>query len=198
VRVERLEEAVRLIKRLFTGEAVSFAGKYYTTDNLVSRPTPVQRPHPPILLGGGGRRMLSLAAREADIVSLNLRTTASGALDFASLTAEATREKIEWIRAAAGDRFSQIELNHPVLYVAITDDREAAAAEFLKGWGPLAAGATPADVVRSPHALIGSVEQIIEDLQMRREVLGLSYITILGGIPEPAEFASVVARLAGA
>jgi hypothetical protein len=118
-------------------------------------------------------------------------------LDFTSLTAEATREKIDWIRAAAGDRFSQIELNNPVLHVAITDDREAAAAEFLKGWGPLAAGTTPADIVQSPHALIGSIEQIIEDLKMRRELFGLSYITILGGIPDPAPFASVVARLAG-
>jgi probable F420-dependent oxidoreductase len=196
VRIERLEESVRLIKELFAGEPVTFAGKYYTTDNLVSRPTPVQRPHPPILLGGGGKRMLSLAAREANIVSLNLRTTAQGALDFTSLTAEATREKIDWIRAAAGERFSQIELNHPVLFVAVTEDREAAAAEFLKGWGPLAVGATPAEVVGSPHALIGSVEQIIEDLQMRRELFGLSYITILGGLPDPAPFASVVARLA--
>jgi probable F420-dependent oxidoreductase len=198
-RIERLEEAVRLIKQLFAAgeEPVSFAGKYYSTDNLISRPTPVQRPHPPILLGGGGRRMLSLAAREADIVSLNLRTTSEGMLDFASLAAAATREKIEWIRAAAGDRFSELEINHPVLFVAITDDREGAAAEFLKGWGPIAASATPSDVVQSPHALIGSVEQIIEDLQMRRELLGLSYITILGGIPDPAPFASVVARLAG-
>src|SRR5918911_860639 len=87
VRIERLEEAVRLIKQLFTGEPQSFSGKYYTTDGLVSRPTPVQRPHPPILIGGGGRRMLSLAARQADIVSLNLRTTSDGGLDFRSLTA---------------------------------------------------------------------------------------------------------------
>ncbi len=199
MRIERLEEAVRLIKQLFAAEEepVSFTGKYYRTDNLVSRPTPLQRPHPPILLGGGGQRMLSLAAREANIVSLNLRTTRDGMLDFTSLTAEATRRKVEWIRAAAGDRFTELELNHPVLFVAVTDDREGAAAEFLRGWGPIAASATPADVVQSPHALIGSVEQIIEDLQMRRELLGLSYVTILGGIPDPAPFATVVARLTG-
>ena len=198
VRIERLEEAVRLIKQLFTGEPQSFSGKYYTTDGLVSRPTPVQRPHPPILIGGGGRRMLSLAARQADIVSLNLRTTSDGGLDFSSLTAEATLEKVGWVREAAGERFAQLELNNPVLDVTITQDRELAAARFLKGWGPLGAGVSPAEILRSPHVIIGSVEQIVDDLQMRRERFGLSYITLLGGTPDPDVFAPVVARLAGA
>jgi probable F420-dependent oxidoreductase len=198
VRIERLEEAVRLIKQLFTGEPQSFAGKYYTTDGLVSRPTPVQRPHPPILIGGGGRRMLSLAARQADIVSLNLRTTSDGGLDFSSLTAEATLEKVGWVREAAGERFAQLELNNPVLDVTITQDREGAAARFLKGWGPLGAGINPAELLGSPHVIIGSVEQIVDDLQMRRERFGLSYITLLGGTPDPDVFAPVVARLAGA
>ena len=197
VRIERLEEGVRLIKQLFSGEPLSFAGKYYTTDGLVSRPKPVQQPHPPILIGGGGRRMLSLAAREADIVSLNLRTTSDGALDFSSLTAEATLEKVGWVREAAGERFDRLELNNPVLMVAITEDRERAAAEFLKGWGTLAAGLSTAELLRSPHVIIGNLEQVVDDLQMRRELFGLSYITLLGGAPDHDVFAPVVARLAG-
>ena len=197
VRIERLEESVRLLKQLFSGAPVTHAGKYYTTENLVSKPMPVQGPHPPILIGGGAPRMLALAAREADIVSLNLKTTSDGGLDFSSLTAEATQQKVGWVREAAGERFEQLELNNPVLQVTVTESREAAAADFLKGWGPLGESVSPAQLLGSPHVLIGSVEQIVDDLQMRREQFGLSYITILGGARNPDAFAPVVARLAG-
>ncbi|MEO5953821.1 MAG: TIGR03621 family F420-dependent LLM class oxidoreductase, partial [Chloroflexia bacterium] len=74
VRVGRLEEAVAIIKKFFTGEPVTFAGNHYTINGLVGLPTSVQRPHPPIFLAGGGKRVLSLAGREADIVGLHLRT----------------------------------------------------------------------------------------------------------------------------
>jgi probable F420-dependent oxidoreductase len=111
-RIERMEEGLQIIKGLFAGGSFSFAGKHYQIKNLEGTPPPVQKPHPPILIGGGGRRMLSLAAREADIVNINYNLatgSASGAVAKTG-TAQATQEKLLWIRDAAGERFEQIEL----------------------------------------------------------------------------------------
>src|SRR5437016_11924644 len=103
VRVSRLEEAVTVIKRLFGEEPVNFSGKYYTINGLTGLPRPVQRPHPPIFIAGGGKRVLSLAAREADIVGLHVKTYADGSGgDVSSTSGDATLEKLEWVRQAAG------------------------------------------------------------------------------------------------
>src|SRR6185437_11794312 len=100
-----------VLKGLFSGERFSFAGEYYTITDYAAQPAPVQRPHPPLFIGGGGRRTLSLAGREADIVGLAPRFRADGTLDAASLTMAATREKIGWVREAAGGRFEALEFN---------------------------------------------------------------------------------------
>ena len=112
VRIERMVEAVHLIKRIFTEEhPISFAGRHYTVTDLICPPHPVQKPHPPIIIGGGSKRILTVAAQEADIVGITTRARPDGSKDTADNTADLTAEKIGWIRDAAGERFDQIELN---------------------------------------------------------------------------------------
>jgi probable F420-dependent oxidoreductase len=196
VKVSRFEEAVRLIKAAFGGEPVTFSGMYYTATNYIGQPKPVQKPYPPLLIGGGGRRMLSLAAREADIVSVNPRTTAQGGIEGSSLSAAYADQRLTWIREAAGARFDQLELNCIVTTMLITDDRRAAATDRLRMWGMPVDDASVDLLLGSPHALIGTISEIVELLLMRRERFGISYVSVFG--EETLEpFAPVVARLAG-
>jgi probable F420-dependent oxidoreductase len=190
-RVERLEEAVTIIKGLLAGERVTFAGRHYTITDLEGRPAPVQRPHPPLAIGGGGRRTLSLAAREASIVGLVLRARRDGGgLELADLSAAATREKLEWVRAGAGERFDSLELNALIQAVAVTDQRSAAVDQLASRFK------TSRDVVlETPYLLVGTVEEICETLRERRERYGISYLTVFERDMEA--FAPVVARLAG-
>ena len=196
VRVSRFEEAVQIIKRLFGDQPVDFAGQYYSIAKLEALPKPVQRPHPPILIGGGSRRMLSIAAREADIVSVNVQTTAEGDLNLRSFTAEATDQMIEWIRQAAGERFDALELNVLVLAIIVTNDRRAAAEKLASDWNVDLERLSIAEMLESPHLLFGSEEEIVEELQRRRERYGISYITVFG--EEHIDvFAPIVSRLVG-
>lgn len=192
-RVDRLAESVAILKGLFEQERLSFTGRHYTVRDLPGQPRPVQRPRPPILVGGGGRRVLSLGAREADIVGLNANL-ASGSVDaraMASATAEATAEKVAWIRAAAADRLHRLELNIRVYQTVVTGDREAAARTLAA-----ATSLTLAQVLDSPHLLVGTTDQIADDLVRRRERYGISYLVVTGDALEA--FAPVVARLANA
>ena len=109
--MSRLEESVAVLKGYFGDEPFSFRGAHYTITELDGQPKPVQRPHPPFMVGGGGRRVLSLAAREAQIVGLAPRAGRDGRGDNASLTWAATVEKVGWVRDAAGQRFDELELN---------------------------------------------------------------------------------------
>jgi probable F420-dependent oxidoreductase len=196
VRVSRFEEAIQLIKQLFGDEPVSYQGMYYTITNLNALPKPAQRPHPPLLIGGGSRRMLSIAAREADIVSVNVQSTAEGGLNLRSFTAESTDQKIEIIRQAAGERFEALELNVLVLAAQITNDGQAAAMKLVRDWEIDLEKISLAEMIESPHFLFGSEEEIVEQLQRRRERYGISYFTLFG--EEYIEtFAPIVARLAG-
>ncbi|HEY2331956.1 MAG TPA: TIGR03621 family F420-dependent LLM class oxidoreductase [Acidimicrobiales bacterium] len=192
VRIERLEESIQLLELLFREEPTTFHGSHYTVEGLQGTPTPVQRPHPPILVGGGGKRILELAARRADIVGLN-PIMSTGVIDASAgpdATAAATERKIGWIRAAAGERFDHLELQTRIHLVAVTDDRLGVATSLA----PLF-GLSPTDALESPHTLCGSVEQIAEDLVARRERFGLSAVGI--GLDAVDALAPVVARLAG-
>lgn len=194
VRISRLAEAVQIIKGFFADAPFTFTGQYYTVRDLHGTPKPVQHPHPPIMLGGGGQRMLSLAAREADIVSVNIKTTAEGGFDFSSITAEAAAQKVAWVRQAAGVRFDTLTLNILVPLVAVTDKRRQAADQMLRQYNVPENVLNVEQVLESPSALIGTVDQIVEDLQARRERYGFSYIVVW----QPMEqFAPVVERLAG-
>ena len=189
-RVGRLEEAVRLIKRLWTEESVTLAGHYYQVRELEIRPWPVQRPHPPIFIGAGGKRLLSFAAREADIVGVVAQAHPEGVLAIAQDTLELVREKVGWVREAAGERFDRIELAALIWEVVVTDNRRAGAEEAARR-----RGVTPEQVLASPYFLVGSLDKITEDLVALRELSGISYISVVDYDAE--EFAPVVARLAG-
>ncbi len=199
-----MAEAVRVIAGCFADQPFSHAGAYYTIQDLNLLPKPIQRPRPPILIGGGSRRILSIAARHADIVGINFRTTADGMPDFADITAEATAHKVAWVRQAAGERFGDIELSVFAPLIAVTDDDPRQAADRLLqafGFG-LASQLSVEQVLASPQALIGSVEHIIEMLQARRQRYGLSYVVIreadVGSAASHMDtLAPVVARLAG-
>jgi probable F420-dependent oxidoreductase len=191
-RIERMAEALAIIKGFFGGGSVSLAGKHYRISGVEASPLPVQKPHPPILLGGGGRRMLSLAAREADIVSINYKLTEGRINSNLVRTGMpgATDQKLAWIKEAAGDRFSKIELCATVFTFSVTDDREGVAAAFASRLG-----SEPREILETPHFLIGTIDQMIEDLQARRERYGISYVVV----PDAAfeSLAPVVARLTG-
>ena len=190
-RIERLEEAVTIIKGLLAGERVTFAGRHYTIADLEGRPTPVQRPHPPIAIGGGGRRTLTLAAREASIVGLVPRARRDGSgLDMTDLSDAATREKLEWVRSAAGDRFDSLEI-HALIQAVAVGERRTAAADDLASRFKVARDV----VLETPYVLLGTIEEICETLWERRERYGISYLTVFERDMEV--FAPVVARLAG-
>jgi probable F420-dependent oxidoreductase len=190
VRIERLTEALQVIKGFFAGTSLTFAGHHYHVSEVTGAPRPVQQPAPPILIGGGGKRILSLAAREADIVGLSVRTRPDGSgQDWMSATAAATEEKLEWIRHAAGDRFSTLELNVALYGVTLTDDRQAAAQQMAKQ----RPGMSDDDILTSPHFLIGNVDEIVDALRQRRERYGISYLVVPEIFAEP--LAPVVARL---
>lgn len=188
-RVDRLIEAVGLLDRLFTEGAVDGAGASYPVRGATLFPRPIQRPRPPLMIGGGGPRMLRFAARHADIVALAPQVNADGQPHVAHLTTGATADKIATVRAAAGARFDAIELNVIVFDAAITGDvssfREAAAARFK---------AAAATLVDSPYFLYGSLDKVKRDLLERRERLGVSYYAIPEKIMEP--FAPLARELA--
>ena len=190
VRVERMEEAVGVIKGLWGDGPVTHVGRYYTINGLEGMPKPTQRPHPPVFIGGGGKRLLGFAAREADIVGILARALPGGGLDIAGDSEAALAQKVGWVREAAGERFDQLELAALIWKVVVTDDRQAAAEEVAA-----ARGLTSEQVLASPYFLIGSVERLVEDLLAQRERHSISYLTVF---PSDVEaFAPVVARLAG-
>ncbi len=195
-RVARLVEAVALLKGCFAEGPFTYAGEHYQITDYDGQPKPVQKPHPPFLIGGGGRRTLELAAREADIVGLAPRVLRGERTDPPSLTFAAAAEKIEWVRAAAGDRFDSLEFNvypsgSPVL---ITDHARAEAARIrdrlLKRTGY---ELSEDEVLESPHVFIGSVDGLVAKIQDLRERLGIS--SFMTG--EIDDLAPVVERLVG-
>lgn len=177
VRVGRLAEALTVIKGLFGDGPLTFAGEHYRVTNLDSFPKPTQRPGPPILIGAGKRRMLQLAGQHADIVGFLTTSVASGAVhdDPTERLAASVEQKIAWVREGAGSRFEAIELSL-IPSIIITDDRQGATAQLIRehGW----AGISAEQVWTMPAVLIGTIPEIIEALQARRERYGFSYYVI--------------------
>ena len=189
-RIDRLEEALGLIKRLFSGETVTHEGRHYQMRGARLSPRPVQQPRPPIMVGGGGPRLLRLAAREADIISFIPQFSAAGRPIVRQATERALVEKVALVRSAAGDRFESLELS---LFIA-------AAGMVGSGSGLLpsvvAAGmAAGAGMVGSPYVLHGTRARLRYVLERRRERLGINYYAI----PQPAmeSMAPLVEDLAG-
>jgi probable F420-dependent oxidoreductase len=177
VRIDRMCEALQVLKSLFDAQPASYDGRHYQINGLDSFPKPTQRPHPPILIGAGGRRMLTIAAREADIVAIMAAPITSGTITDEPSTrlAASFAERIEWVREAAGERIEKIELSQ-VVSVIPSDDRARTAAALIdeRGWD----GVSIDDVLAMPQLLIGTTEQMAEDLRVRREQLGFSYLVI--------------------
>jgi probable F420-dependent oxidoreductase len=192
VRIERLAEVVAVLKGHFSGEPLDIRGTYVRATGFAGRPLPVQRPHPPLMLGGGSPRILRLAGALGDIVSINYNNASGqlGASSVDSSTLHRTEEKIAWIREGAGDRFDDIEIEIGAYFVAVSDDPSAATDAMATRFG-----VEPAELVRHPHALLGSVDTVCDLLNERRETLGLSYVTVAQR--NAAEFAPVLARMAG-
>jgi probable F420-dependent oxidoreductase len=193
VRIRRLEESIAILKGLFGDEPFSFDGEHYTITDLDGMPKPVQKPYPPFIIGGGGPKILGVAAREAAIVGINafLRSgepTSSESVQ--SLAPSATDQKVRWLRDAAGERFDDLELQTLVGFVLSTDDRASI------GQGMAAAfGVEPEDALSAPVTLVGTQDQMIEALEARRERWQISYVVIPSESMEM--FAPVVSRLAG-
>jgi probable F420-dependent oxidoreductase len=194
VRVDRLEESVQLLKRLLGGEEVTVDGKHYSISGLRTFPQPAQRPHPPILIGAGSRRMLGIAGREADIVNILPKALPNGTIsdDLAERSPEMIERKVGWVREAAGERFDDLELGMMVSVVPGADARAVAERQAVeRGWGAAAAEL----VLEMPSVLAGSADRVVDQLHARRERLGLSYFVVSNEDVELA--APIVERLAG-
>lgn len=192
-RVQRLAESVVLIKRLLQGETVTLAGKHYRVTEHTIHPGPTQRPRPPIFIGGNAPRLLSVAAREADIVGFTGIMFRRGGtrIDVSDFRAAIVDERVQLVRETAGDRFAQLELNVLVQRVILTDNRGEAAAALTGPVGHL----PPDEIFASPYVLIGTVDQMVADLEARRERWGISYVMTHEMFMDA--LAPVVARLTG-
>jgi len=192
IRIARLAEAIAVFKGCFAEGPFDFRGDHYTIEGLDSKPLPSRRPHPKLIVAGGGPKVLSLAAREADIIGVNFDLKA-GVIDTrvgVTGSAAATDEKLAVIRNAAGGRLNTIELQTRVHLAAVTDDRDtmiaAIAPQFM---------ITATDAVTMPHVLVGTVDQMVDMIRMWRDRWGISYVTWSADAMEP--LAPVVERLAG-
>ena len=194
VRVSRLEESIRLLKALFADGPTTHAGTHYRVTGLDSHPKPVQQPHPPIMVAGNGRRLLSIAARHADIVSLMPVSTGTGAAvdDPHGRAPEVVEEQVGRVREVAGDRLDDLELS-TFMAVRVTDDPRRAAESLTRdrGWSSI----PPERVLEMPTVFLGTTERIVETLHERRERFGFSYYILPTAAMEAA--ARIVARAAG-
>lgn len=192
IRIDRMIEGIKVLRGLWGDDAFSFEGDHYTISEMNGMPKPVQAGGPPIIVGGGGKRVLSTAARMADIVGVNPNVGEGvvGPEAIKSMSSEATEEKLGWVRDAAGDRFDDIEISILKFVTMVTDDRDAVAEKVGGGMGMDAA-----TILASPHTLVGSAEQIAEELIEQRERWQGSYVTVQSDAID--SFAPVVAALAG-
>jgi probable F420-dependent oxidoreductase len=193
VRIARLAESVAILKGLWGDGPFSFEGEHYTVTALDGDPKPVQRPRPPLVIGGGGPKVLAFAGREADIVGINANLhggTPNDASAAPSMSPMSTDEKVQWVRDAAGTRFADLEIQALTGFVHFTDDasqmREMMAGAFQ---------ASTDDVLDSPAILVGTVDEMVETLERRRARWGMSYHVV--PIEQMDAFAPVVAKLAG-
>jgi probable F420-dependent oxidoreductase len=191
-RIDKLSDYITLMRAQFTGEDIAVDTPHVKVSGFAGRPVPVQQPHPPIMIGGGSRRILGLAGREADIVSINFNNAPGklGPASFAAAGPEATMQKLAWIRDGAGDRFDRIEIETSAMSVAIDSNPEPARREMADR-----VGVSTQELDGNPHVLIGTVDEVCDRLRERRERYGISYVTVAHRNMD--QFAPVVARLAG-
>jgi probable F420-dependent oxidoreductase len=189
-RIDRLQEAIPLFKRLLSGETVTHVGEHYRLEKASVGVEPVQKPRPPLAIGGGGPRMLKLAAREAEIVGLTPGFDAHGRVRVRQATETATVEKIGWIRQAAGDRFERLEIN-----LWLGDAGLVGSGNSMLESISAAARWAPTALYGSPYVLYGTLASTRERLLRRRDELGISYYTVPSHAME--SMAPLVEALAG-
>ena len=191
VRIDRFIEGVAVIRGAMAEGSFSFSGDHYTITNYNGQPKPIQA-RPPLLIGGGGKRVLTYAAREADIIGINGTLTAGvvGPEALSTMTAESVDEKVAIVAAAGAHRINDIEMNIRTFFVKVTNDRTATVEGISSMFG-----VSKELIDASPFALIGSVEECIEQLLERRERWGFSYTIV--GAENIDECAPIVAALRG-
>ncbi|HJU03386.1 MAG TPA: TIGR03621 family F420-dependent LLM class oxidoreductase [Actinomycetes bacterium] len=197
VRIDRLEESLQIMKGLFRSPPLSFSGRHYQITGLEGLPKPVQQPGPPLLVGGGRRRVLSVAGRHADIIGINpsLQDGVVSPEAILDMTPERVAQKVTWAREAAeaaGRSIADLEFQASMLICRISSASGPAAAAVSS----LAARANvdPEVLAQSPVALAGSIEQCIERLIENRERFGISYVNLGGNVDAVGP---IVQRLAG-
>ncbi len=190
-RITRLRNYIEALTSYFSGEPLEIISPDVTMAGFAGRPEVVQRPHPPIMVGGGGRRVLQLAGQMADIVSINVNNR-SGSVDAAARSSDAHRldEQVSWVREAAGDRFQDLELELGLHYVAVTDVAEPHWERLQQRYG-----LTRAEAIAYPHALVGTPSAAADQLRERRERYGTSYFCVFDWAAE--QMAPVVHQLSG-
>jgi probable F420-dependent oxidoreductase len=196
VRIDRLAESVAILKGLFAGGPIDFKGTCYQVKGFEDLPRPVQRPHPPFLIGGGSPKLLRFAAQNAQMVGIAPRVRADGTADVLGCTLAGSTEKVKIIREAAGSRFDQLEINtYPSFSAKVTDSpRPAASAVADRIHQRYGLELTEDDILDSPHVFIGSVEGLVEKFWALREQLDINHIFVG---EDYRDFAPIVERLAG-
>jgi probable F420-dependent oxidoreductase len=192
VRIDRMEEVIELLRASFADGELNIDGRHVHAVGFEAVPKPVSKPGPPLMIGGGAKRVLTIAGREADIVSLNFDNSSGklGAEGIGSSTAELTEQKIRWVREGAGDRFADIELEIAAYFTIVTPDGEGTRSKMAPMFGM-----TPEVLAEHPHALIGSIDEICDRIVERRERYGISYVSF--GASAIDAVAPVIERLSG-
>ena len=189
-RIDRLEETLGIIKAHMKAEQLDFEGKQATAKNYQGLPAAFNN-HVPIMIGGGAPRILGLAGKEADIVSVNYNNSAGNLAGSRETdTAEGTMQKINWIKDGAGERFNELELEIGAYLTIITDNQKETVESMTEMMGM-----TVDQLLSFPHALIGSTDYICEELEKRRELYGISYISFSDNSAEAA--IPIVEKLSG-
>ena len=195
LRIERMVESLQIIKRCWQEGSFDFAGEHYQIDGYDGLPLPYTPGGPPVIIGGGGPRMLGVAAEHADIVAItaNLRAGEVGADAISDSMPEAYDAKLARVGEVLGDRLDDTEINSLAMNTTITDDRDGAL-EFFAGMF----GAPKEHVAQTPALIVGSVDEIVETLQERRNRWGFNYVVVQQNGGQGLErFNEVISTLAG-
>ena len=193
VRIDRMIEAIEVVQGLWSGEPFNFRGSHYEISGLTGTPSPYQPGGPPIIVGGGGKRVLTEAALRANIVGLNASLHAGSVGPETALSALGERflERRNWVEEAAGDRFPDIELQMNTFMTAVTNTTSEAD-QMFEGMAPMF-GLSPEQARTIPMVLAGTISDVCDQLHRYRELYGTSYWVIHEG--EVDAMAPVVAKM---
>ena len=192
-RIALLRETAEFMRMAYADDAeIDYRGTYIQSFGYHAVPPTIQRPRPPLMIGGGAPKVLGIAGELADIVSVNFNNAGGvvGAGSITSSTEEETHKKINWIREGAGTRFDQIELETATYFISVEGRSEITPDQVMAR-----TGMDLPTLKRFPHAAVGSVDEICEELVRRREEFGFSYITV--GDAHMDAFLPIVERLSG-